>query len=149
MVTLDGRDFDALASSVRESIEKNEPEAGLDRLHAFIVKFVRVLCEKHSIVVDRQKVLHSIFGDYIKKLRADGFIESVMTERILKTSISNLEAFNDVRNEQSLAHPNAMLNYSESLLILNNIASLVKFLSALEERIDEQANVVDEANIPF
>jgi hypothetical protein len=33
-----------------------------------------------------------------------------MTVRILKTSISVMEAFNDVRNESSLAHDNAVEN---------------------------------------
>ena len=32
-----------------------------------------------------------------------------MTMRILKSSISVLEAFNDVRNSQSLAHDNPVL----------------------------------------
>lgn len=33
-----GRTFESLAKSVRESIDNNEPEAGLDRLHTFVVK---------------------------------------------------------------------------------------------------------------
>jgi len=40
-----------------------------------------------------------------------------MTERILKSSISILDAFNDVRNNKSLAHDNPVLNRNESLLI--------------------------------
>jgi len=32
------RDFALLAKSVREAIEINEPETGLDRLHTFVVK---------------------------------------------------------------------------------------------------------------
>jgi hypothetical protein len=128
-----GKDFDALAKSVRKSIEDNEPEAGLDRLHTFVVKYVRVLCEKNGIETDRDKPLHSLFGEYIKGLRKSGLIESEMTERILKSSISILEAFNQVRNERSLAHDNPMLNYNESLLIFNNVASSVRFIAALEE----------------
>lgn len=34
----DDRTFEALARSVRDSIENNEPETGLDRLHTFVVK---------------------------------------------------------------------------------------------------------------
>lgn len=44
-----------------------------------------------------------------------------MTECILKSSISTLEAFNRVRNEQSFAHDNSILNYDESLLIFNHV----------------------------
>src|SRR5438034_524996 len=32
------RGFEVLAKAVRESIEKNEPDAGLDRLHTFVTK---------------------------------------------------------------------------------------------------------------
>lgn len=35
------KDFSLLARSIRESIQKNEPEAALDRLHTFVVKYVR------------------------------------------------------------------------------------------------------------
>src|ERR1051325_8418637 len=61
--------------------------------------------------------LHSLFGEYVKRLKEHGHLESEMTARILKSSISTLEAFNDVRNNQSLAHDNPILNYDEALLI--------------------------------
>ena len=130
------RDFEVLAKSVRDAIEKNEPESGLDRLHTFVVKYVRLLCKKHGIAADRDKALHSLFGEYIKQLKKSGCIESEMTERILKSSISILEAFNHVRNEQSLAHDNPVLNYSESLLIFNHVASSIRFIAAMEEPVN-------------
>lgn len=58
-----------------------------------------------------------------------------MTERILRSSISVLEAFNDVRNNKSLAHDNPILNYDESLLIFNHVASSIRFIKSLEARI--------------
>jgi hypothetical protein len=98
----DERDFDIVSKAARDAIERNEPEAGLDRLHTFVVKFVRSVCEKRGIAVDREKPLHSIFGEYLKRLKTEGRIESEMSLRILKSSISTLEAFNDVRNNRSL-----------------------------------------------
>ena len=56
-----------------------------------------------------------------------------MTERILKSSISILEAFNDVRNNMSLAHDNSILNYEESLLIFNHVSASIRFINKLEE----------------
>lgn len=128
----DGRDFELLAKTVRDYIEKNEPEAGIDRLHTFVVKYVRVLCEKHGIDISRDKPLHSMFGEYVKALKKKGQIRSEMAERILKSSISILEAFSHVRNNQSFAHDNAILDYSESLLIFNQVASSVRFISSIE-----------------
>jgi hypothetical protein len=152
--TADERDFEAVAAHVREVIEKNEPEAGLDRLHTFVIKFVRTLCEARGIAVTREKPLHSLFGEYVKRLRETGQLESEMTARILKSAISVLEAFNDVRNNQSLAHDNPILNYDESLLIFNHVASSVRFIRTLEEKIKRQqlraeAAVSSEDDIPF
>lgn len=129
------RDFEAVAREVQEAIRRNQPEAGIDRLHTFVVKFVRSLCVKRGITVTRDRPLHSLFGEYVKALRAEGRIESQMTERLLKSSISTMEGLNDVRNEQSLAHDNPVLNYEESLLIFNHVAATIRFVKALEDKL--------------
>jgi hypothetical protein len=144
----DEKDFSLLARTIRESIQKNQPEVALDRLHTFVVKYVRRLCEKHGIAYDRNKPLHSLFGEYVKHLKGNNIIESQMTERILKSSISILESFNRVRNEQSFAHDNPILNHNESLLIFNNVASAIRFIESVEnEQEDEQDEV--EWEVPF
>jgi hypothetical protein len=146
-------EFEHLAKGVLDAIHKNNTQGGLDRLHTFTVKFVRSLCEGHGIIVDREKPLHSIFGEYLKKLKSLNLIESRMTETILKTSISVMEAFNDVRNNRSLAHDNDILNEGESLLIFNNVTSLIRFVWALEQSIskpqDVTAAVLMDEDIPF
>jgi hypothetical protein len=144
-------EFEQIAKGVLDAIHKNNPQGGLDRLHTFTVKFVRSLCGQHGIAVDREKALHSIFGEYVKKLKSLNLIESRMTETILKTSISVLEAFNDVRNNKSLAHDNEILNEAESLLIFNNVTSSIRFLWALEQSIarPQQAAAVLDEDIPF
>lgn len=145
----DERDFEAVANHVREAIEKNQPEGGLDRLHTFVNKFIRVTCEPHGIRIARDKPLHSIFGEYVKALREGGHLESAMAERILKSSISVLEAFNDVRNNKSLAHDNPILNYEESLLIFNHVAASIRFIKALEMKIKAQAKVAKQQAARF
>ncbi len=126
--------FEMLARAVRDTIEKNQPEAGLDRLHTYVTKLIRTFAARRGVTIDREKPLHSIFGEYVKALRQAGLIDSDMTERILKSSISTLEAFNRVRNNESLAHDNPTLNYDESLLIFNHVCSAVRFIRALEAR---------------
>lgn len=71
----------------------------------------------------------------MKVLRDGGFLAADMTERILKSTISILEAFNHVRNNQSFAHDNELLGYDESLLIFNNVCAIIRFLEAVEDRI--------------
>jgi hypothetical protein len=137
-VNSDGKDFEVVARAVRDAIEKDEPESGLDRLHTFVIKYVRTLCSERGLAITRDKPLHSLFGEYVKSIQSSGLIESEMTVRILKSSISTLEAFNDVRNNRSLAHDNPILNYAEALLIFNHVASSVRFLRALQEKVQNQ-----------
>jgi hypothetical protein len=134
---VEDRSFEALSRSVREAIDRNEPETGLDRLHTFVVKYFRVLCGKRGIDTSKDKPLHSLVAEYAKALRKEGIIESEMTERILKSSISIMEAFNRVRNEQSFAHDNKILNYNESLLIFGHVTSSIRFIEAIEKHSTE------------
>lgn len=131
---LSEKGFELLIRSIRTSIDNNEPQSGLDRLHTFVTKFLRRVCEDNGIAAAKDKPLHSLLGEYIKRLKADGMIETVMTERILKSSLANLEAFNAVRNDHTFAHDNPLLNYDESLLIFNSVTSCVRFIQALERK---------------
>ncbi|MNT78296.1 hypothetical protein D3C72_2175190 [compost metagenome] len=75
-----------------------------------------------------------------------------MSEKILKYSINILDAFNDVRNNKSLAHDNPILNYDESLLILNNISTAIRFIEKIEIQIDtkkDQNTEQNEFDLPF
>ncbi len=149
---IEDRDFSLLVKSIRESINKNEPETGLDRLHTFVVKYIRKLCEKHNIKYDMNKPLHSIFGQYVKYLKQNRMIETDMTARILKMSISIMESFNDVRNKQSLAHDNPILNYNESILIFNNVSSTIRFIETIEAKLTEITSNTDQElddDLPF
>jgi hypothetical protein len=148
---IEDENFETLARFVRECIDRNEPETGLDRLHTFVVKYFRVLCAKRGFEADREKPLHSLVGEYVKTLKNEGLIESEMTERILKSTISIMEAFNRVRNDQSFAHDNQVLSYNESLLIFGHVTSLIRFIEAMEKRpSDKPESQPQEADdIPF
>ncbi|MDO9631067.1 MAG: abortive infection family protein, partial [Humidesulfovibrio sp.] len=52
-----------------------------------------------------------------------------------------LESFNDVRNNQSLAHDNPILNYEESLLIFNQVAASIRFIKAKELQIKATVDI--------
>ncbi|UII74869.1 abortive infection family protein [Flagellimonas sp. HMM57] len=132
------RDFTLLAKSIKESIEKNEPETALDRLHTYLMKLIRQLCENHTIEIKKDEPLNSLFGKYVKYVVSKGEIESQMAERILKYSIHVLEAFNDIRNNRSFAHDNPILNYSESILIFNNVTNTIKFVESIEKEMERK-----------
>ena len=151
--TTDDQDFSTVAKQARDAIERNEPAAGIDRLHTFTLKFIRTLCAKHGLPTSREKPLHSSIGEYVKWLQDNGHIEAKMTVRLLKSNISVLEAFNDVRNSQSMSHDNQVLNDEEALLIYNQVCSVVRFVKALEASIDRRKKAAMapslEDDIPF
>ncbi|RAI88078.1 abortive infection family protein [Algoriphagus yeomjeoni] len=131
----DDHDFSRLAITIKDYIEKNEPELALDRLHTFYVKFIRGLCARHKIQFSTSESLNAIFGKYLKFVTNLRIVESDMTISILKYSINILEKFNDVRNNRSLAHDNKILNYRESLYIFDALARLKGFIDGLEDEI--------------
>lgn len=146
------RAFELIVRWVKQHIDANEPGAGLDRLHTFVMKYMRHICERHGIATHRDTPLHSLVGEYVKHMKSNGRIESEMTERILKSSISIMEAFNRVRNEQSLAHDNPILNYNESLLIFNHVASAIRFVGAMEREetdAEQQEPAVEDGEMLF
>jgi len=150
----DTRDYKLLSESIKNHILKNQPEAGLDRLHTYLVGYIRSLCAKHEIEYEKKESLNAIFGKYIKTLVRLEKIESEMTIKILKFSISILDSFNFIRNNKSLAHDNeSIADYSESILIFNNINSLVKFIQELEEKFDTNKITIEknvlEDDLPF
>lgn len=128
-----GSTFESLAKSVRQAIDNNEPQTALDRLHTFVVKYIRTICQRHGISTEPEKPLHSIFGEYVKYLKHTGKLKSDMSERILKSCISILDAFNSVRNNQSFAHDNEILDHAEALLIFNNVTGTIRFIQAFEK----------------
>jgi len=148
---VDDRDFKLLAKSIRESIEKNEPEAALDRLHTFTFRYLRELCDKHQISYEKTDSLNAVFGKYIKFLIDNKHIESAMAEKILKYSINVIEAFNDIRNNKSFAHDNPVLNYHESVLIFNNVSNTIKFIETIENSIKKtkEPEQADWNDLPF
>ncbi|MBI4871808.1 MAG: abortive infection family protein [Candidatus Riflebacteria bacterium] len=139
--TISGTEFVALISSVRSALSRNQPAEALDRLHTLVLKFMRGLSCSHGLPVDRDRPLHNLIGGYVKHLRKNSLLESKMTEHILKSAITVFDAFNLVRNERSFAHDNDVLNYDESLLIVDHVISTVRFISAVETRVRQSVSV--------
>lgn len=145
--------FSALIKSVRQAIDENQPESGLDRLHTYFVSYLRQVCEANGIVVTRDEPGHNLLGKYVKFLKSSNRLESEMTVLILKYAQSTIDAFNNVRNNQSLAHPNPLLNYNEALLIFNHVICVANFIRAIEKKVEATAVsspvVTNPDDIPF
>lgn len=126
--------FEVLANSIKLSIDDGQPALALDRLHTYMIKYVRRLCDEHNIVYERDEPLNSCYGRYVKFIIAEGKIESEMSKAILKTAISILDKFNYVRNNKSYAHDNDVLNKDESMFIYKSVVNIVDFIEIVENK---------------
>ena len=124
--------FLKLKKIIGELIENNRPDEAIDRLHTFMTMYLRKLLLNHGVIVNESEALHALLGRYKNKLMLNKIIESGMTEEILKSSIAIMEKYNHVRNNQSLAHANTLLNYNESLLIFKVVSSTIEFIESIE-----------------
>jgi len=71
-------------------------------LHVAVLRYkLRVIW---TVANSKDATANSLLGEYANDLKAKGLIDSKMTAEILKSSGRVLDAFNHVRNNQSLAH---------------------------------------------
>lgn len=132
-----GETFETLSRDIYDALSKNEPTLVLDRLHTYSTKFLREICEKHGIDVANPSgnhyPLHSLIGQLAKFYRGNNMFQSEFAETALKMNISIFEKYNDIRNMNSYAHDNEVLNKSESAYVVSIVTATLTFLRSIEE----------------
>lgn len=100
----------------------------------FTHNFLRTVSDSHQIEFQDKDRVDELYKQYINFLKSNGYIESKLSKRILRSNLSILNEFNDVRNHKSYAHDNEVLDDLESQLIVNNIINIIFFISRVEEK---------------
>lgn len=150
-----GADATKVLNSVKDAINRNEPEMAIDRLHAFYQAFARERCATRGIGYDRLEPLHGVVGKFVKLLKAEGKVESSMAVTILKESGKVLDDFSNARNNHSPAHPNPLLSNAEATMILHWVRASIEFLQSFDSRqIDDQDTLMQsetssDDDLPF
>lgn len=127
------RTLDELISDIERTLAADKPEVALDHLHTYCMKKTAHLLKVRGIACDDEEPLHSRFGKYRKALEIEKNL-SDFSIRALKTFISLLESFNDLRNHKSLAHDNEILEPQEARFIVSSVCSMLVYLRALETK---------------
>ena len=126
-----------LLNDIDHNIKQNTPELVLDRLHTFSCKFIRQICCENCISVKDNKgdfyPLHSLIGMLAKKYAENKYFESDFVVTSLKMNISIFEKYNSIRNNQSYAHDNDVLNKMEAEFVVKTIANFLCFINKIEE----------------
>jgi hypothetical protein len=124
--------LEELIAAIRRDIKADKHATSLDRLHTYCMKKFTHLLEKRGITRDREEPLHSRVGKYVKAMEQNYPLHEI-SKRIMKTSISVFDQFNDVRNNVSLAHDNPLIQKAEARFIFDAVSNLLRFIKTVEE----------------
>lgn len=150
-------DFGLLKAAIETNIQNENPELAIDRLHTYSTKFLRRICKKHGISTQNDKgneyPLHSLVGSLKGWYEKNNYFESEFTIVAISSSISIFVKFNDIRNKQSAAHPNELLNKTEAMYAVKIISETLTFIDEIERVKDKESadNIPaqDETNDDF
>ena len=125
------RTLEELVSDIERSLAANKPEVAIDHLHTYCMKRFAHLLRVRGIECNDEEPLHSRFGKYRKQLVAERQLHE-FTDRALKSFISILESFNDLRNNHSLAHDKKILETFEARFIFSSINAMLVMIRTVE-----------------
>jgi len=107
--------------------------SGLDRVHTALHGYLRMVCDKRGIQHSPDASITELF----KALRLQHPAFSVVgaqaaeTQRVVMAFATVVDALNPVRNQASMAHPNAtLLAEPEATLVINAVRTLLHYLNA-------------------
>jgi len=118
---------------------------------------LRKICEDNDIKVIDNKgnnlPLHSLAGMLKKKYENEEIFQSSFTLLAIQNSISLFDRYNGIRNDQSYAHDNTILDSLEAEFAVRIIADLILFLDKVEDfrksETEEVLDFVDDFEVPF
>jgi len=123
--------LEELISAIERDISANKPAAALDRLHTYSMKKTSYLIQKHGGSCGRDDPLHSRMGKYVKLLEEKHQLREI-SKRSLKSAISIFDSFNDIRNNESFAHDNDIVDHAEARYIFDSVSSILRFIKKIE-----------------
>jgi hypothetical protein len=123
--------LEELISAIERDTQANKPEAALDRLHTYCMKKFAFVLDQKGIAFDKDAPLQSRAGKYIKALEGEGRVRDISL-KILKSSISIFDSFNSIRNNDSFAHDNEIVDKVEARFIFDAITNILRFIKGFE-----------------
>ena len=136
-------DLSLLIADIESNIQNEKPELAIDRLHTYSTMFLRNICQKHGISTQNDKgielPLHSLVGNLKGWYEKNNYFESEFTIVAIRNSISIFDQFNIIRNNQSAAHPNELLNKTEAMYAVKIISETLTFIDEIERVKDKES----------
>ena len=120
-----------LVAAIERDIHANKPQVALDRLHTYCMKKFGHLLQQRGEAVSEKETLNSRAGRYFNPLRREGRVRPI-SEKIMRNTIETFDLFNAVRNRESLAHDNELMEPAEARFIFDSVLSFLRFVRSLE-----------------
>ena len=125
--------LDELVSAIERDIKADKPEVALDRLHTYCMKKFAHLLRSRGDDVRSSETLNARAGRYFSPIRRSGKVRPI-SETIMKSTVETFELFNNIRNNESLAHDNILVENAEARFIFDGVVNLMRFLKSIEGR---------------
>lgn len=141
--------LDELVAGIERDIKADKPQVALDRLHTYCMKKFAHLLRVNGLEPVAGETLNARAGRYFNPLRRRGM--RPMTDKIMKTTVEVFELFNGVRNNESLAHDNVLIEHAEARYIFEAVTNLLRFVKNVEGRDYEPGAVAkahERQNVP-
>lgn len=126
-----------LINEINHIINERQPVFALDKLHTLTHIIFRQICDSHNISYTKHEGIDSIFKKYVQFLEKNNFIESKMSKTIFRNIGTLLSQFNEIRNNNTYAHDNPILNQFESEFIYKQVVNILYFI----DHIDDNFNI--------
>lgn len=125
-----------LKEDINSALARNKPELVLDRLHTFSTKLLRQICDDNGIATadakGNQYPLHSLAGMLRKNYEQNPIFQSPFTAIAIQNSISLFDRYNYIRNDQSYAHDNDILDSMEAEFAVRIMSDVITFIDKAE-----------------
>lgn len=127
-------------------------QSAVDRVHTAMHGYLLSLCDDAGIAHGDRPTINRLF----KALRAehaslsDLGVRSEDVAKMLGSMAAILDALNPVRNNASMAHPNAALvGEAEAILVINTVRTLLTYLEAKQRAVSRASPIAGGSSDPF
>jgi len=134
--SLDNAGLRSLEKDLKQKLEKQEYDLAIDRLHTFSLFFLEQLCKNNKLTPKLDPKGHIMFDDMVSQLQTK-FEGNNLLNNFDKETIKNskimLQKYNEVRNKESFAHPNKVIENAKAQYVVENIISLLNYLGEISK----------------
>lgn len=123
--------LDELVASIERDIQAHKPHVALDRLHTYCMKKFAHLLRQRGEQPSTGETLNARAGRYFNPMRRSGQIRPI-SDKIMKSTVETFELYNGIRNNESLAHDNTLVESNEARFIFDGIVNMLRFVKTIE-----------------